>query len=267
MVEARSQGRLARAHPAGARITERDRDLLAFLALHKLALRTHVEALLDVSTDVARTRLRALAGEGLLTQRKVFDRQPACIQITRKGLAVIASELPTPRLDLRSYEHDVGLAWLWLAARAGTFGELREVHSERQLRSHDLTPEGRADPFGVRLGGFGAGRRERLHYPDLLLTDHGGHRIALELELTGKGRVRREQILGGYAIDARVDAVVYFVPQPAVAREVRASAAKLGISRLVHVQPVRSSPAYGGVENGAVAARARAPQHDPQAAR
>lgn len=251
----------------GIRVTERDRELLAFLAEHKLALAAHVQALLGTSERAAQTRLRALAGEGLVNERHVFHRQPACYLITRKGLGAIGSELPAPRLDLRFYEHDIGLAWLWLYARAGTFGSLREIHSERQMRSLDASPEGPAEPLAVRLGGVGAGGRERLHYPDLLLTSTGGHRIALELELSAKGRTRRETILSGYAADARVDAVVYLVPRPEVARSVRASAAKLGVSALVHVQPVRMSVPRAEAGSVAVASRVRAAEHGAQAAR
>lgn len=251
---------------AGMRITDRDRELLAFLASHRLALSVHVQALLGVSADVARTRLGALAREGLVNKERIFDRQPACYLIMRKGLAAIDSELPTPRLDLRCYEHDIGLAWLWLYARSGSFGSLEEIRSERQMRSLDASSEGPAEPLAVRLGGVGPGGRERLHYPDLLLTSSGGHRIALELELSSKGRTRRERILAGYAADARVDAVVYLVRHPQVARSVRGTAAKLGISAMVHVQPVRSSAALAGAGSDASASRMRTARGGAQAA-
>jgi hypothetical protein len=238
-------------------ITPRDRDLLAFVADHRLVLAAHVQALLDVSAAAAYARLRALATAGLLSQQTVFHRQPACYQTTRKGLAVTGSDLPAPRLDLRCYKHDTGLAWLWLAARAGAFGQLQEVLSERQLRSRDASIDGRSEPLAVRLGGFGPGGRERLHYPDLLLRGGDGHRIALELELSGKGRARREKILAGYAADARIDAVLYLVDRPAVARAVRESAARLGISSLVQVQSVAWSAAMTAPDAGAAPERLR----------
>ncbi len=55
----------------------------------------------------------------------------------------------------------------------------------------------------VRLAGVGPHGGERRHYPDLVLTTETGHRVAIELELTGKGRRRTEEILGGYAFDHR----------------------------------------------------------------
>jgi len=220
------------------RITDRDRELLTFTADHRLVLAEHVEVLLGVPHAAATTRLRALVRAGMLTRRSLFDRQPPCYQITRSGLAVAGSRLATPRLDLRAYDHDVGLAWLWLAARAGSFGALTEIVSERQLRSRDAARERGQPALAVRLGGVGPRGHERLHYPDLLLRTASGHRVAVELELTGKGRTRREKILAGYASDPRIDAVLYLVERKSVGLAIAASASRLGLSRLVHVQLV-----------------------------
>src|SRR5690242_681380 len=219
------------------RLTERDRELLAFAAQHRIALARHLEVLVGASTDAITTRMRALSRAGYLNSQAPFDRQPRCYWITRKGLQAIESNLPPPRLELRSHRHDVGTAWLWLSARAGAFGPLERVVSEREMRSRDGARASGTDPFGVRLGGVGPGGRERLHYPDLLLVGTGGRRIALELELTPKGRGRRERILAGYGADSRIDAVVYLVDRPAVGRAIRASAARLGIAERVHVRP------------------------------
>jgi len=240
-----------------AGLTARDVELLAFVAEHRLVLPAHIQRLLDVSAGAAWTRVRALTATGFLTEQPIFSRQPPFYQITRKGLDVIGSPLPAPRLDLRAYEHDVGVAWLWLAARDGTFGSLREIVGERRMRSHDGAAKRRAEqPFGVRLGGFGPRGRERLHYPDLLLVIADG-RVALELELTPKDRTRREKILGGYASEGRVDAVVYLVETPQLARSIADSARRLGISERVHVQWVRVTTKLPGHAPTAVPQRLR----------
>ena len=227
-------------------ITERDRALLSFLAEHRIALASHVQVLLGVSAEAARARLSALRGGGLLASERFFYDQPRCFWITRKGLAVIDSQLPPPRIDLRSYRHDVGLGWVWLAARRGAFGPLHEVVSERTMRSRDgaralgsADAGGADEPCGVRLGGIGPAGRERLHYPDLLLVTSGQRRIGVELELTTKDTRRRERILAGYGADSRIDAVLYLVDRSAVARPIEASAARLRIGRMVHVQRVQ----------------------------
>jgi hypothetical protein len=94
----------------------------------------------------------------------------------------------------------------------------------------------------VRLGGTGPGGRERLHYPDVLLVDPSGRRIAVELELTAKSRPKLDVILAGYAADPTVDAVLYLVDRRSVGKGVQAMAARLGISDLVHVQSVSWGP-------------------------
>jgi hypothetical protein len=143
--------------------------------------------------------------------------------------------------------HDVGVAWLWLAAHRGAFGPLAEVVSERTMRSRDgseahatrVTGRSEHEPFGVRLSGHGPKGRPRFHYPDLLLVDRQGRRLAVELELSSKGRSRRHQIIGGYAFDRRVDAVLYLVSDQRVAREVQEAARRFGSERTVIVQRVR----------------------------
>jgi hypothetical protein len=159
--------------------------------------------------------------------------------ITRNGLRAIGSSLPTPRLDVHNYRHDVGLAWLWLTARHGTFGPLSEIVSERQMRSHDAVRGREAEPFAVRLGGVAARGNERLHYPDLLVRTADGRRVALELELSGKKRLRLESILAAYGADPRIADVVYLVESQALARNVERAARRVGASDLVRAQRVR----------------------------
>jgi hypothetical protein len=219
----------------GLRLTRRDLELLEFVAEHRLVLPGHAQARMRTSARVAHDRLRALVSAGLLVSDRIFHRQPACYRITARGLGAVGRSYPPPRLDLGTYDHDVGAAWLFLAAGNGTFGPMRDVVSERMLRSHDRRPDRTDPPFGVRAGGAGA---PGLHYPDLLLITPKGQRIAIELELTPKGRGRREKILSAYAADARIDAVVYLVDRPELGEGIRASARRIGFSSRVHVQPV-----------------------------
>ncbi len=213
--------------------------MLAFAAEHRFVLSAHVRALLRLPDDAAGARLSRLCRAGLLIEQTVFHDHAPTYRSTRDGLDVIGSRLRAPNIGATRYDHEVGAAWLWLAARHGAFGPMREVLGERRLRSRDALEDGRSEPLAVRLGGLGWGGRERLHYPDLLMIDSKGRRIAVELELSSKGRQRREKILGGYASDARFAAVLYVVESPQLARAIRLSAARLEITGLVHVQRVR----------------------------
>jgi DNA-binding Lrp family transcriptional regulator len=227
--------------PRSIRLGEQDIELLWFLAEHRMVLHEHVAELFGTSEQAAGARLNRLAKAGYIESVRLYRNQPAMQLIARDGLKVLGSALPAPKIDVHAYEHDVGVAWLWIAARRGTFGPLREVVGERRMRSHDGARDRDTEPFAVKLGGFGPWGRERLHYPDLLLRTADGRRVALELELSSKGRARRERILAGYAADPRFDGVVYLVQNASIARGVQAAARRLGISPLVHIRRVRST--------------------------
>ncbi len=214
--------------------------MLEFLAQHRVAVSTQVQALLDCDAGGANRRLRGLAKLGLVNRRRIFEGLPAACWITRTGLGVIGSRLPPPEPDLKEYRHDVGLAWLWLAARDGALGHTSAIVSERTMRSADR----RGPAPGVRYG-IGVGPGARVHYPDLLLEAASGHRIAVELELTGKGARRLDRIMLGYAGDPRIDAVLYLCPPGQLGSRVQAAARRAGISDLVHVQPLADGSPSG----------------------
>jgi hypothetical protein len=243
-----------------APLTERDRRVLEFAAQHRLVLAAQVASLLGVSPGTARGRLHRLLESGHVRFARELS-GPGCYLIERAGLRAISSRLPPPRgVNHSEYEHDIGLGWLWLGAHRGVFGQLDAVISERQMRSHDARHEREAQPLAVRVPGVGPHGGERRHYPDLVLDCRAGHRVALELELTPKSRVRREAILGGYAIDPRIDVVLYLVRARSLGEAIERSAAKAGLSSLVSVQMVSSS-APRRADSGRAARRVPARAH------
>ena len=227
-------------HPVS--LTEPDLELLRFLSEHRFALPDQAAALLGVTPLTASRRLDKLTEGGYVRSAAVFSRRPPMYLIRPAGLRALGSSLPPPRLDLHTYEHDIGVAWLWLAARRGTFGPLSEILAERTLRSRDGAADHDSQPrelLGVRRGGIGPHGLERLHYPDLLLRTADGRWVALELELSPKHRPKLESILSAYGADPRIAGVVYLVRSSGVARSVERAARKLGVSDLVHLQRVR----------------------------
>jgi hypothetical protein len=214
-----------------ALLGEDELQVLEFLAEHRVATTRHVQELLGGSRQAAGVRMGRLERARLAHRQEIFVGQPATCWITRRGLDAIESRLPAPEPNLKEYRHDVGAAWLWLAARRGVFGELRGVVSERTMRSTDRREGAPGHRYGV-----GAGAGGRLHYPDLLLQTPSGHRVAVELELTGKGRRRLDGIMLGYAADPRIDGVLYLCPRGRVGAGVREAARQAGIGERVSVQ-------------------------------
>jgi hypothetical protein len=231
-------------------LDDRDREVLAFVAAHRMVAADHVMVLLAKDVGTAHGRLGQLEAEGFVRRERLFRRGPDCYRITPAGLSSIRSDLAPPEFDPR-YRHDVGVAWVWLAATRGTFGTLDRVVTEREMREADQKwsePGGLdgdvagrpaadvgAPPFGVPVTGVD-GDRSR-HYPDLLLIGRG--RVAVELQLALPSPRRLREILVGYGADARVWAVLFLVVDPEIAGRVESAAAQLGISQMVQVQPAK----------------------------
>jgi DNA-binding MarR family transcriptional regulator len=233
--------------------SQRDREVLEALAQQRVAVLAQVAHWLGVTEATAGRRVAALHDAGLVERQRLFAGQSAAVRITEAGLKRINSPLGKPGRKLDEHRHDVGVGWVWTAAREGAFGELAEIVSERSMRSHDARldrmPRGERfledNPatYAVGVGSMSTTGRLERHYPDLLLKSRAGRTVAVELELTSKGRRRLDKVMSAYAGDPRIDAVLYLVPDAALATKIREAAARAGIERSVHVRQV----ALGGV--------------------
>jgi hypothetical protein len=223
-------------------LTERDLELLAFVAVHRFVLAAHVHSWLGVDRAVAYRRLAGLVGAGLLSYERIFHAQPGCYLITNGGLGVIDSDLPRPSVDLRCYGHDTGIVWCWLAAINERFGAVDRLLSERELRSHDQRPNRADRRFGIPVDGYDRNGNQRVHYPDLVMVRPDGGRVAIELELSVKGRRRLEAILLGYHAAPQLGAVLYLTDSRRVANVVKDTVATYGLRELVQVRYFPSPP-------------------------
>jgi hypothetical protein len=219
-------------------LTEREASVLGPLAEHRTLIVPQVALLLGVGDGTAARRLRQLEQRQLLELRGIFKGLPAAAVIRGRGLRAIGSPLKAPQLNYNEYRHDVGVGWLWLAARAGSLGELRGLTTDRRMQGEDAiaVASGRQARWGVGLGLLGSHGRPQRHYPDLLLALASGHRVAVELELTAKSSGRMNRIMTAYASDSRVDEVLYLAANSSIAARVRESARRAGIPERVHVQ-------------------------------
>lgn len=243
---------------------ELDLEVLRFAGEQRLFAAAHAQSLLRVPAATAASCLDVLHARGLVCRHEVFRDQPPAYTVTAAGLRLLGSRLGAPRLDVSVYRHDMGVAWAWLAARAGRWGEAETILSERTLRSRDriIGPEGTGGGrLAVRLPGTGPAGRPRLHYPDLVIGLTGGRRLAVELEISGKGARRLATILRGYVGDPRVDGILYLVDQPATSRAVQGAARAAGACPLLRLEPFSwtgRGPGYAGNARGASRAMAGA---------
>ena len=219
-------------------LTEREASLLGPLAEHRILIVPQVALLLGVSDSSAQRRLRQLEKERLLELQGIFKGLPQAAKIRSRGLRALGSSLKPATLNFNEYSHDVGVGWLWLAARAGSFGELRELTTDRRMQAEDAAAlaAGRGSRWGVGLGLLGSHGQPQRHYPDLVLDMASGHRVAIELELTAKSSGRLNRIMTAYASDASIDSVLYIAANRSIAARVQESARRAGIPERVHTQ-------------------------------
>lgn len=216
------------------------RDVSAFLAAlapWRFLTAAQLCALLELSELVVYRRLRVLRAHGLVDYVRPFQHEPGVFLITAAGLGLLRSELPAPRLDLRIYRHDLLAGWaaIGLATEHPDF----TIVSEREMRSLDRREDrpGELPVLGVPYPGLGPSGHPRRHYPDFALLDAGGRRrIAVEVELTSKGRRRLEQILTAYARDRHIEQVVYLTDRDGIADAVARAAAKAGAAGLLEIR-------------------------------
>jgi hypothetical protein len=194
----------------GHQLTERDLEILQFINLFGFC---------EMPTLVARFGWRKprnyqlmgkLVEAGLVKHERVFYGKPGIYRLTTAG-AKHTGLPPLSKVPLASYAHDVRVMELYLAIRQQHPG-VRWI-SERQLK-HDKYFDG-------------VGKRG--HLSDGVLVFPDGKHVALEVELTLKGKNRLEKILKDYATQFSLNEVWYY-GAPAVAMAVRELVVSLKLS-------------------------------------
>jgi len=217
------------------RLTERDVELLGWVGRWRAVLAGQVQSRFGIGPVVCYRRLRALVDMGLLVHRQVFCGEPGVYLATAGGLAVADVSLPTSRLDLATYRHDLAAVWVSLAVRSEltrSRAALRVV-GDRELRA--LVSGGAAARQGG-LTGLGAGRG-RAGIPDVAVVDGDGRMlVAVEVELSAKGASRLARVLSAYGRQPDLRRVVYLTDRPGVAAGVRRAARRVAADDLVEVR-------------------------------
>src|SRR4051794_6306358 len=179
-------------------------------------------------------RLRGLVKLGVIEHRRLLYGEPGVYLATRLGLDAAGLPFDRPaRISAGRVAHQVAATWLALELDA-QHGAERVVY-ERELRTVD--GNGGPPPYAVELGGRLPSGRARLHYPDFAVLEDGDDRpVAVELELTAKGRARLESILRAYVRARHVSRACYYVGGPAVERAVVAAVRSVRAERVVEVR-------------------------------
>ena len=172
------------------RLTERDLDLLRTINAFGYVDINFITEKYRLKPNVAYRRLRRLRANKLIRHMYVYHQKPGIYLVTSAGVAMCQDELPAlQKVSLATYDHSIAVCRASLALANRHQGE---IITERQIR-HQMCIKG--------VGQVG-------HVADgALVID--GKKIALEVELSVKGKDRLKKILGQYAMQIEYDAVWY----------------------------------------------------------
>lgn len=216
----RPDGRLgARRRARGPQLTERDGEILRWMARHGVVTAELVGRRFfwrpqenDYGKWAAYRRLRALRELGLVLSNKPFADRPAVLRVTREGARIADVGLRPAPLVLSELRHSlavVGLTEYLLAENAGA-----ELTTERELRAQRY----RELRDGVREVEEGRAPDALLRIPTNDGSAQGVMTVAVELDLSRKDRRAMDRMIRQYDYENDIDKVWWYVMQGRVAR-------------------------------------------------
>ncbi len=209
-------------------LTDRDREIVGWLARIGAAGAGHVRLRLGLGHTQAYSRLAALSADGLIAHHMVLHARPGVYVATREGLRWLRLErLGVFRVSPALFEHAFEVAGV--AALLETTLPAWRMLTERELR---VLERDRGQPLASIRTTDSVRDRPLWHRPDLVLLGPTGRTVAVEVELSVKARRRLLAICRGYARARHVDRVFYLAApsaERAVANAVRDTRAEARI--------------------------------------
>ncbi len=175
------------------RITERDELILQFINLFGFCEIRHIQRQFELKKRQSYAVMKRLIKANLVTHQQIYHQKHGIYFVTKLGAAY--TEFPSLSvIPQNHYYHHLTVIDVYQKLNH-QYNEMAWV-SERELIN---------DKFADGVG-------QRGHIADgmVLLPDK---KIAIEVELTVKGRTRLEKILKGYAKQADIDEIWYFCQQ------------------------------------------------------
>ncbi len=204
-------GRVSGRRARGPQLTERDEEILRWIARHGVVTAELVGRRFFWRTDrnnygkwAAYRRLCALRDLGLILSDKPFAHEPEVLRVTREGARIADVGLRPAPLVVSQLHHSIAVVWLaeyLLAEHPGA-----ELTTERELRAQryrELRDE-------VRKPEEGRAPDALLHIPTNGAGAQGVMTVAVELDLARKDRRAMERMIRQYDYE-RVDRVWWYV--------------------------------------------------------
>jgi hypothetical protein len=206
------------------RISERDLEVLEFVARFGVVPRDVVARWAETGRAVTAARERRLRGSGLVEVLPAFGDSGRLVICSRRGLrAVLREDLPIPKFSPGSVRHTAEVA------RVGTVLEREgaKVLSEREILAAERIAGRRIYSASMSVRSF--------HRPDLMAVSEVVE--AVEVELTAKAPHRLDSILRAWrraVMDRKMARVRYFCADVA-ADSVRRSIDRTKVERFISI--------------------------------
>lgn len=181
------------------RLTERDLELLRWINGHGFVTARQAADWMGTCLQAGHRRMGLLHEGGYVTRQRLFHGAERAYWLSALGQQVSGDTLSCPEtISPATYRHHWMMVDLAHDLITKTKGQFTPEHRLREQRA---------------IKGVGA----EGHVPDGLLKVKSKKPIAIELELTLKGRERLEGIVEGY-LDRDLSAVWYFVTSDQIRR-------------------------------------------------
>lgn len=220
------------------RISERDMEVLEFVARYGVVPREVVALWAGTGRAVTAARERRLREAGLIDVHPGVGGNGRLLICKRGGLrAVGREELSAPQLSIATVHHST------TAARVGVELERagHRVLSEREIEARERAEGRRVFSAECRSG--------RYHRPDLVVL--GDPPVAVEVELTDKSARRLEEILRAWrrALSAGQFGRVRYLCSPRALAYVERAVGRTGTGAAIDVEPLEGGDGLLGTRH------------------
>jgi len=184
----------------GIQITHRDMNIMSFINEVGYCEIPQIEEQFELNKPRSYQIMKRLVLAGLVFHQRVFHNRPGIYQLTRKGAEQMGLPFIT-KISVGIYRHKILLAKVYI--------KLKKKYPEA----------GWINEQELRRNKFRLGTGKRGHVPDGMLIFLDGRKIAIEVELSLKGRDRLEQIFKEYLKEGSdsIREVWYYCPQELMA--------------------------------------------------
>lgn len=173
------------------RLRERDIKILQFINEFGFCELGHLQEWFSIKRSYCYEVMQRLCREGLVLREEVYIRKAGVYRVTKEGATY--TDLPAlPSISRTQYEHQTKLIEVFIKLNR-KYPQAYWFSERRLLRSRN-----KQDIINKK------------HIPDALLLFPNENEIAIEVELTLKGKNRLERIFKGYAVQHAITEVWYY---------------------------------------------------------